>query len=326
MPPDPGTEMLRRMWLIRAFDEAAARLVSLGEIAGAIHLTTGQEGEVVGACMALEERDYVTGNHRGHGHPIAKGAAPGPLMAELMGKETGVCRGRGGSMHVADPAVNNLAGSAILGSGLPLAVGFALAAQVKGEDRVSLVFFGEGASSEGATHEAMNLASIWRLPVVFLCENNGYQVTVSARDSLSVADVASRAQGYGMPGAVVDGQDAIAVRETVSAAVERARRGGGPSLVEAKTYRFSEHAENLPIPPYRDEAEVEAWRARDPIPLLRDRLVAAGVLAEADAAAIEAGARAEIDQAVAFARESPWPEADAVFDALYANPAGFRHA
>lgn len=318
--------MLRRMWLIRAFDEAAGRLSGLGEIPGVIHLAIGQEAEIVGACMALEERDYVTGYHRGHGHPLAKGAAPGPLMAELMGKETGVCRGRGGSQHVADPSVNNLVGTAILGSGLPVAAGFALSAQVLGEDRVSLVFFGEGASSEGAVHEAMNLASVWRLPVVFLCENNGYQVTVSAKYSISVEDIATRAQGYGMPGVVVDGQDPLAVHEAVTAAVARARAGAGPSLVEAKTYRFHEHAENLPIPAYRPEEEIAAWRARDPLPLFVERLVGAGELSADEAAAIEAAARAEIDEAVAFARESPYPDASEVFEYLYANPEGTRRA
>ena len=307
------------MWLIRAFDEEAGRLSRQGQIPGVIHLTIGQEAEVAGSCSALTVDDYMVGNHRGHGHPLAKGADPGALMAELLGKATGVCRGLGGSQHVAEPDVGNLVGSAVLGSGVPIGVGLALASQVLEQDRVCLVFFGDGAANEGAVHEAMNLASVWSLPVVFLCENNGYAVTVSARTALSVPHVAQRAAGYDMPGEVVDGQDVEAVYTMVAAAVERARSGGGPSLVEAKTYRYREHAENLPIPPYRDQSEVDAWEARDPIRLYEAKLLEAGALAEASRDEIETAARTRIDAAVTFAQKSPKPEQGDLSTYLYAS-------
>jgi len=311
--------LLERMWLVRAFDEAAGRLSRLGEIPGVIHLTIGQEAAVVGACAALSVEDYMVGNHRGHGHTLAKGGDPGRLMAELLGKDSGVCRGFGGSQHVAEPDVGNLIGSAVLGSGVPVGVGFALASQTLEQGRVSLVFFGDGASNEGAIHESMNLASIWSLPVVFICENNGYAVTVAARDALSVTDVAARAAGYNMPGVTVDGQDVDAVHGAAKDAVARAREGLGPSLVEAKTYRFREHAENLPIPPYRAESELAAWEARDPIPLYEERLLTTNVLTAEERDAIEEAARARTEEAIAFARASAEPSADDLAANLYAD-------
>lgn len=316
-------EMLRRMLLIRLFDEGAARLLARAEIPGVIHLTHGQEGEVVGSCMALEASDCVFPAHRGHGHPIARGARIGPLFAELMGKATGVMKGKGGSQHLCDPAVNVVMASAILGAGVAVAVGSALASSVRKEGRVALACFGEGASNEGAVHESMNLASIWKLPVVFLCENNGYEVTVAATYALSVRDVADRAAGYGMPGAVIDGQDVIAVHEAVTAAVERARAGHGPSLVEAKTYRYCDHAENLPVAAeYRTDDEVARWRERDPIEILRNRLVADGTLSADAAAELEATARAEIEEGMRFALDSPYPGTEQLWADFWATPIG----
>ena len=312
-------EMQRQMLRIRRFDEAATRLLQRGEMAGVLHLTTGQEAGVVGTCLALRPHDVQIGGHRNHGHPIARGAHLGPLMAEVLGKASGVCKGKAGELHLIDPAVGALFSSAILGSGLPVAVGTALTSKVKKTGAVTIAVFGDGASNEGATHESMNLASIWRLPIVFVCENNGYAVTVPASYSLAIADVAQRAAGYGMPGEVVrDGGDPAAVRETVSAAVERAREGGGPSLVEIKTYRTVDHAENLPSQPYRDEREVEQWRARDPLDRMRARLLETGAPAEA-LAELEAAVEAEVEAAVAFALAAPHPEPAALWQDMYAD-------
>ncbi len=312
-------EMLRRMLLIRRFEEEATRLLKLGKMPGVLHNTTGQEAEVVGTCMALEPHDYVLVTHRDHGHPIARGADIGPLMAEVLGKATGVCKGRGGEMHLIEPKVGVLFGSAILGSGLPVAVGTALTSQMKRTGQVTLATFGDGASNEGAVHESMNLAAIWRLPIVFVCENNGYAVTVPASYSLAIADVADRAAGYGIPGQVVVGDDPVAVRDVVRTAVERARGGLGPSLVEIKTYRTVDHAENLPSQPYRSEDEVEEWRTRDPVVTVRARLGAEGAT-EAQLEALEASVEEEIAAAVAFALESPDPDPASLWDDMYVDP------
>lgn len=314
-------EMLRRMLRIRCFDEAACEQQRQGRIPGALHTSTGQEATVVGACMALRADDYLTGNHRSHGHPIAKGAALAPLFAELLGRRTGVCRGKGGSMHLADFSVGSLGESGIVGAGIPVATGAGLSAQVRGTEQVALCFFGDGASNQGTFHESLNMAAVWKLPVVYLCENNGYAATTAYSDATSVSDVADRAGGYGIPGVVVDGQDAVAVHEVASAAVRRAREGLGPSLVEAKTYRYNEHAEGVGIPSiYRSEAEIEAWRLRDPIDLHRRRLVRDGVLTEARLDAIESEVRAELETAVEFALGSPFPDPAEAFEGLYASP------
>ena len=324
--PETLMEMQRRMWLIRKFEEAAARLVDSGELEGEVHLSIGQEGEIVGSCLALRADDYMTGNHRSHGHPIGKGADPAGLMAELMGKATGVCKGKGGSMHLADFSVGSLGESGIVASAIPVAVGAAMSAQIQGNGKVVLSFFGDGAVNEGAFHEAMNLASVWRLPIVFLCENNHYAMTVAAADVTAVKrDLAERAAGYDMAGIVVDGQDVVAVFCEVSDAVERARSGGGPSFVEAKTYRFDEHAYRLPVGiNYRDPVEVERWKQRDPIHLHHRRLLAAGHANETELSGIEAGAGAAINEAVSFAMASPAPDLSALFEDMYANPFPIR--
>jgi acetoin:2,6-dichlorophenolindophenol oxidoreductase subunit alpha len=311
-------EMYRRMWKIRVFEEAALAMQAKGEISGALHTSIGQEATVVGACLALREDDYMTGTHRSHGHPIAKGAKLAPLMAELFGKRTGVCKGKGGSMHLADFSVGSLGESGIVASAMPVAVGAGLSAQVRGTDQVCLCFFGDGAANEGAFHESLNLAATWRLPVVFVCENNGYAVSVSASRMMAVEDVASRASGYGMTGTVVDGQDVTAVYDVVSPAVARAREGRGPSLVEAKTYRFREHAEGLNVPRYRSEEEIAKWTARDPIAIHRTHLLDEGV-SEGELDSIEMAVRTEVDDAVGFAQESPLPEPEGAFEDLYAG-------
>lgn len=315
-------EMYRRILRIRYFDEAALDLIGKGHIPGAAHMTIGQEAEVVGACMALRTDDYMVGNHRSHGHPIGKGAALNALMAELLGKSTGVNKGKSGSMHLADFSVGSLGESSIVGSGIPVATGAALAAKLSGDGRVSLCFFGDGASNEGAFHEGLNLAAIWTLPAIYLCENNQYAVTMAARDAVAVTDIADRAQAYDMPGVVVDGQDPVAVHEVVSAAVDRARGGGGPSLVEAKTYRYMEHAAGLPIAAsYRTDEEIARWRERDPVRTFGHRLVGEGRLTDDEVKEIDRAVRAEVEAAVEFAENSPFPDAEEALAGMYATPA-----
>jgi pyruvate dehydrogenase E1 component alpha subunit len=314
-------EMHRRMLRIRRFDERAIELARRGEIPGALHTSTNQEAAVVGATLALRTDDYMTGNHRSHGHPIGKGADLKRLFAELLGKRTGICKGKGGSMHLADFGVGSLGEAGIIASAVPVAVGAALSAQVRGTDQVSLTFFGDGASNAGAVHESMNLAAVWKLGVVFFCENNHWAVTTSVHESTSVPDIADRGAGYGMPGVVVDGQDPVAVYQATAAAVARARAGAGPSIVEAKTYRVLEHAEGMPVPTsYRDQAEIDRWLLRDPIPSFADRLLAEEVLTAAALRELVDGVEAEIAAAVEFALASPFPEPAEVYDDLYANP------
>jgi acetoin:2,6-dichlorophenolindophenol oxidoreductase subunit alpha len=314
--------MYRRMLRIRRFEESAQELSAAGELTGALHVAAGQEGEIVGACMALTSEDYMVGNHRSHGHPIGKGADMKGLMAELLGRKTGVNRGKGGSMHLADFSVGSLGETSIVGSGLPVAAGAALGAKMLKNGRVSLCFFGDGASNEGTFHESLNIAAIWKLPVVFMCENNGYAITTAATYSVAVKDIARRAAGYNMPGEVVDGQDVLAVYDTVSAAVVRARKGEGPTLVEAKTYRYMDHAKGLPPVNYRTAEEIAFWKKRDPIALLRERLLRDGAASETDIERLEQQVRREVEAAVAFARESPEPRPEDAFDHVYATPLG----
>ena len=247
------------MWRIRKFEEEGTRLFKAGHILGAYHASIGEEAAIVGACLALRDDDSMTGTHRSHGHPIGKGADLKALMAELMGKQTGICKGRGGSMHLADNSVGIIGESAIVGGGIPLATGCGLSAKVRGTDQVSLCFFGDGAVNQGTFHESLNMASLWKLPVIYLCENNGYAITTSLARSHGQPNIAKRAGGYGMPGVSVDGQDVGAVFEATSGAVARARRGEGPSLIDAKTYRFDEHNVGLIVPgePYRTSEEIE---------------------------------------------------------------------
>jgi len=313
-------EMYRRMLRIRFFDEAAKKLIEEGTIPGAVHMSTGQEAAEVGACMALRRDDWMSGNHRSHGHPIAKGAAVGPLMAELLGKKTGVCKGKGGSMHLADFSVGSLGESGIVGGGIPLATGAGLSARVLGSDRVVISFFGDGASNEGTFHESLNMAALWKLPVIYFCENNFYAATTSFTQSSSVDSIAERAAAYAIPGVSIDGQDVIVVYETVAEAVARARSGEGPSLIEAKTYRYSEHAEGVGIPGiYRTGEEIERWKERDPISIHRERLIDGGVIDLDEAARIEREIAAEIDEAVEFARRSDFPTSESAFEDLRAK-------
>ena len=319
-----SAEMYRRMFRSRSFELAAIEKMKTGQIPGALHTSVGQEGSIVGSCMALRDDDYMVGNHRSHGHPIGKGARTDRLFAELMGKATGINSGLGGSMHLSDFSVGSLGETSIVGSGLPVATGAALGSKMQGNDRVTLCFFGDGASNEGTFHESLNLAAVWQLPVVFLCENNGYGELSAASLMVSVPDVSMRAAGYGIPGVTVDGQDVLAVYEAVSEAVARARRGDGASLVETKTYRFHDHAFGLPAINYRDQAEIDEWRQRDPVELFRARLTAEFGFDDEAVKAIEDEVAAEIEAAVAFAESSPYPDLDAAFEHVYTNPIPIR--
>jgi TPP-dependent pyruvate/acetoin dehydrogenase alpha subunit len=310
-------EAFSRMLRIRRFEEAIIAHHPVG------HLSIGQEGAIVGACMALRDDDYVTGTHRSHGHPIGKGADLLPLMAEIFGKRTGICKGLGGSMHLTDTSKGLICESAIVGGGFPLATGAGLSIQVRKTDQVSLCFFGDGATNEGTFHESLNIASVWKLPVIYFCENNGYAVTTSVAMSHGQPDIARRADGYGMPGITVDGQDIEAVHAVTQEAVDRARAGGGPTLIEAKTYRFDEHSNRLAIPiKYREEEEVAHWRgARDPIALYREVLAARHPLAAIEE--IEAAVIRLTEEAVQFAKDSPEPEMQDLIDNMYSDPIHF---
>ncbi len=319
---DQVLEMYRRMRRIRRFEEKAIDRQAKGEIPGALHVSIGQEATAVGACAALEDRDYMTGTHRSHGHPIAKGASLNGLMAELMGKRTGVCGGKGGSMHLADFSVGSLGESGIVASAMPVAVGAALSSQLRSSGQVVLCFFGDGAANIGLFHESLNLAALWKLPVIFLCENNGYAVTTSVASASAVPEIARRAAAYAMPGEAVDGQDVIAVYQAVLEAVRRARSGGGPSLVEAKTYRFREHSEMGPtfsFGSYRPAEEVDAWLHRDPITLFRERLRTEWHLLEDDLQKVEHQVADEIEAAVKFARRSEFPDVGEAFKGIYTD-------
>ncbi len=314
-------EAFRRMLRIRLFEEDAMRLTESGENFGGMHSSIGEEAAIVGACMALRNDDYITGTHRSHGHPIGKGADLKPLMAELLGKATGICKGRGGSMHLADHKLGIIGESAIVGGGIPLATGAGLSIQIRGTDQVSLCFFGDGAANQGTLGESLNLAAIWKLPVVFFCENNLYAISTPVARSHGQPDVAKRASGYGIPGVIVDGQDLDAVYTATYEAVERARRGEGPTLVEAKTYRFEEHCNGLVFEkPYRSEEEIERYKTqRDPLVTHRANLISRGV-PESDIQAIEQEVRTAVAEAVSFARESPLPDLRDVYLYMYSDP------
>jgi pyruvate dehydrogenase E1 component alpha subunit len=322
MNRDQQRQAMRRMLRIRRFEEAVMDMVRKGQgIAGAVHICVGQEATIVGACLALRPDDYMVGYHRSHGHPIAKGAELAPLMAELMGRRTGICKGKGGSMHLADFRVGSLGETAIIGAGVPQAVGAAYSARVRGTDQVALSFFGDGAANIGSFHEGLNLAAVWGLGAVFVCENNLYAMSTPLAHTMAAESIADRAAAYRMPGVSVDGQDVVAVFDTVGAAVDRARAGKGPTLIEARTYRYRDHAEygNLKLS-HRDEAELEQWRTRDPIDILSARWRQEFGADEGERAAIDDDVRREVRDAVQFAKDSPLPSPDELFQDLWATP------
>ena len=305
----PLARMLRTMILIREFDERAIALRVAGKIYGAVHPYVGQEAVAVGVCASLTVRDRVTSNHRGHGHCIAKGADIRRMMAELFGRVDGYCKGKGGSMHIADFSVGMLGANGIVGGGLPIACGAALAAQLEGKGDVTACFFGDGAAAEGEFHEALNIASLWKLPIVFVCENNQYAANNAAGVQHPLADIAAHAAAYAMPGVVADGNDVLAVEAATREAVARARRGEGPTLLECKTYRWHFHAMRAAPPPEtRPADEISAWKARDPIARLEQHVLGQGLLSADEIGALREGVTADLADAVAFAEQSPFPD------------------
>ena len=313
-------KMYTDMWRIRLFEEEANRQTNLGNIVGTLHMYCGEEAVAVGVCANLRDDDYVLGTHRSHGHCIAKGAQSDKMMAELFGKATGTCRGKGGSMHVADFKLNMLGANGIVGAGIGPTTGTALASKIRGTDQVSVCFFGDGAAARGTFHEAIAMGSLWQLPVVYVCENNGYQQWVPRKNVAVVDSVADMAVSYSIPGVSVNGQDAIEVYEVIAEAVARARSGGGPSLIEARTYRFYGHSLG-DEQQYRTEEEVEERkRTADPLNILRDLMTERDWLSSADDEQVQQRAGDEITRAAKFAEESPWPEmsevgTDVLFDA-----------
>jgi TPP-dependent pyruvate/acetoin dehydrogenase alpha subunit len=314
--------MLRRMWTIRHFEEKVMEMHSAGEFAGGAHPYIGEEAVAVGACLALESTDYIAGNHRSHGHPLAKGGSVNGAMAELYGRVGGYCKGKGGSMHLADFSIGILGESGIVASSVPVATGAALASHIRGEDFVSMVFFGDGASNQGACHESMNLAALWKLPVIFLCENNQFAVTTSYRNSVAVEHISDRASAYNMPGVLVDGQDCIAMYEATTEAVRRARAGEGPTLIEGLTFRYEEHSLGLGRVrrgEYRTQEEIDAWRKRDPLVIHTERLISQGIATQEECDAVSAEVLKEVEGSVEFARNSPFPGPEALFEDMWAD-------
>ncbi len=310
--------MLTMMVRVRAFELKLAELVRELVIKGTLHPYVGQEAVATGVCFALRPNDYITSNHRGHGHALAKGADMNRMMAELLGRQTGYCKGKGGSMHIADLDLGMLGCNGIVGGGMGITAGAALSAKLRGTDQVSVGFFGDGAANTGITHEAMNLAATWRLPAVFVCENNQYALSMPHAKAVAASDIASRAVGYGMPGEVVDGNDALAVWAATRRAVLRARQGGGPALLECKTYRWLQHSLRVKGPD-RPADEEAAWKARCPIAKLRGQLTGDRLLDDAGFAAIKTAAAREVEASVAFALASPEPGLDEIEKDIYAG-------
>jgi len=309
--------MLRRMWLIRAFEEKAEQIFAAGKLHGTMHLCIGQEASAVGALAALEDDDYLFSTHRGHGHSIAKGTDVNTLMAEFLGKETGCCRGRGGSMHFVDLRHGHLGTNGIVAGSLPLAVGVGLSIKMQQRRQVVLVFFGDGAVNNGAFHEAMNMAALWRLPVIFVCENNQYAYSTPVRKASSVERLSGRAAAYNMPGLTVDGNDVMAVYHAVRQAAGRARQGLGPSLIEAVTYRWRGHSKNDPNR-YRTTEEIERWKEKCPIKRWQARLIADGIMSEAEVEQVRAEAYQAVEAAYAYAEMSPEACSDRLEGEVYA--------
>lgn len=310
-------EMYEQMLTIRFFEEKVFELYGQNLVPGTIHLYAGEEAVAVGVCANLRKDDYITSTHRGHGHCIAKGARLDKTMAEILGRKTGYCKGKGGSMHIADFSSGMLGATAVVGAGIPIAAGAGLSIKLRGADQVVACFFGDGASNQGTFHEAVNLASVWQLPVLFVCENNLYAMGTSQSRVMVVENVADRAAAYGIPGVVVDGNDVLAVYEATRAAVERARRGEGPTLIECKTYRQKGHSRFDPAA-YRPKAEVETWLSKDPIARFQTRLLDTGVLTQQDIEKLKQETKIAVDEATKLAMESPFPESSEALEDVYA--------
>ncbi|MBI3517122.1 MAG: thiamine pyrophosphate-dependent dehydrogenase E1 component subunit alpha [Proteobacteria bacterium] len=318
LSPDKQRQMLRQMLTIRRFEERASNDYHAGKIYGVVHCYIGEEAVAVGVCSALEPTDRIISTHRGHGHCIAKGADLNRMMAELYGRQAGYCKGKGGSMHIADFGIGMLGANGIVAGGIAIVTGAGLAAQMEGKGGVAVSFFGDGASNAGPFHECLNIAAAWKLPMLYVCENNGWAAQTAAVATHAMSDVAGRAAGYGIPGVVVDGNDIFAVHQAASRAVARARAGEGPTLIECKTYRQRAHTERKGQPDPRDQAEVEAWLQKDPLTLLERKLKAQGDLDDAGWQAMEREVMAALERAVAFAEASPFPTPEQATDDVFA--------
>lgn len=317
---DKYLELYKTMVTIRKFETMAGELFAEGRIPGFLHLSIGQEASAVGVCSVLRSDDYLTTTHRGHGHMIAKGADLNRMTAELYGKKTGYCKGKGGSMHIADFSMGFLGANGVVAGGLPIITGAGLSIKMRKTDQVAVCFFGDGASNRGPVHEAMNMASIWTLPIIFCIENNQFASTTPASYSCAVGDISARAAAYSMPGVSVDGNDVMAVREVAAEAVARAREGKGPTLLENKTYRHRGHYEGDPQK-YRSAEDIEHWKEnRDPIGLFEKVLGQKRILNKKKMAQIRDKVEVKLRKAVKFAEESPYPEPEDSLEDLFVNP------
>jgi pyruvate dehydrogenase E1 component alpha subunit len=316
--------LYRKMVTVRQFEMMAGEHYAAGEIPGFIHLSIGQEASSVGVCSCLRTDDYVITTHRGHGHMIAKGADLKRMTAELFGKKTGYCKGKGGSMHIADFSIGMLGANGVVAGGLPIITGAGLSIKMRKSDQVAVCFFGDGAANRGPVHEAMNLAAIWRLPVIFVAENNQYASTTPLEYSCSVKDLCSRAAAYNMPGEKVDGNDVLAVRQTTAAAVDRARAGEGPTFIENKTYRFKGHFEGDPQK-YRTPEELARWQEKDPVERFARVLTRKKYLSKKLDGEILEAVRAELADALQFARSSPFPDPEDALTDVYSHSEGGSH-
>jgi pyruvate dehydrogenase E1 component alpha subunit len=315
--PDQGLlKFYEQMFLAREFEERCAEQYTKGNITGFLHLYSGQEAVAVGATAGLHHNDYILSAYREHAQAIVRGAEPRRVMAELFGKATGICKGKGGSMHLFDPAINFMGGYAIVGGQLPIAVGLAFAARYRGEDRITACFFGDGAVNQGTFHESLNWAQLWQLPVLFVCENNFYGIGTEIHRSSALASIHRRTCGYDIPSEKVDGMDVIAVYKAVRHAAERVRESGRPHFIEATTYRYRGHSMADPGK-YRSSAEHDLWKTRDPLPNYAKRLIDEGITTREALDAIEARCKVMVDEAVRFAEESPWPEDSEVYNDIY---------
>jgi len=310
--------MYKTMKRIREFESKAMELFGEGHIPGFVHLYMGEEAVATGVCSNLNEDDYITSTHRGHGHIVAKGGDLKYMMAELFGKATGYCKGKGGSMHIADATKGILGANGIVGAGHNIAVGAGLSAKYKGTGQVCICFFGDGSTNQGTFHESLNMASIWKLPVIFVCENNLYGISMHQSRHQAIQDVADRAVAYNMPGVVVDGNDIFAVYEAANEAINRARNGQGPTLIECKTYRHRGHFEGDPTT-YRDPEEVREWLNKDPIHRLFEYIIENNISTEEEIQRINEEVNKEIDEAVRFAEESPYPPLESAVEDIYTD-------
>jgi len=314
---EEAAKLLRQMYQIRFFEDKIMELLGQNVIDGGSHLYAGEEAVAVGSCAGIRPDDWIASTHRGHGHAIAKGGVISELMAEIFGKVTGCCKGKGGSLHLCDPATRNLGATGIVGANIPVAVGAALALKKDKSENVVLCYFGDGAINQGVFHESMNMAAVWKLPVLFICENNLYGMSGAVNRVTTTNDLYTRSSAYGVPGEAVDGMDVLAVKEIVMKYAEKARKGEGPSLIECKTYRYYGHSRSDPRA-YRTKDEEKEWQAKDPILKFRSKVILAGIISEAVCDDIRAEVKQEMEDAVRFAMNSPWPKPEEVTEDLFA--------